>query len=61
MPNESAIPMTSPVERISGPSTRSEFLNNLCYKMGADPHLWQRKDLDVFVYQVEEFHESTNA
>jgi AmmeMemoRadiSam system protein A len=38
-----------------------EFLNNLCYKMGADPQLWQRKDLDVFVYQVEEFHESTNA
>jgi uncharacterized protein len=35
-----------------------EFLDNLCYKMGADPHLWQKKHLDVLVYQVEEFHES---
>jgi len=39
----------------------AEFLNNLCYKLGADPHLWRSKHLDVFVYQVEEFHESTNA
>lgn len=38
-----------------------EFLNNLCYKMGADPFLWQRKHLDVFVYQVEEFHEPSNT
>jgi len=38
-----------------------EFLNNLCYKMGADPYLWQKKHLDVFVYQVEEFHEPTNT
>lgn len=34
------------------------FLSNLCYKMGADPDLWQKKHLDVLVYQVEEFHES---
>lgn len=37
----------------------AEFLNNLCYKLGADPHLWQRKHLDVLVYQVEEFGESS--
>lgn len=38
-----------------------EFLNNLCHKMGSDPFLWQKKHLEVFVYQVEEFHESTNT
>jgi AmmeMemoRadiSam system protein A len=35
----------------------SEFLNNLCYKMGASENLWRHKHLDVLVYQVEEFHE----
>ena len=35
----------------------AEFLEHLCAKMGADPGLWRRKKLDVFVYQVEEFHE----
>jgi len=34
-----------------------EFLNNLCYKMGASPDLWQKKHLEVLIYQVEEFHE----
>lgn len=34
-----------------------DFLDNLCYKMGAAPSLWRRKHLDVLVYQVEEFHE----
>jgi AmmeMemoRadiSam system protein A len=34
-----------------------EFLNNLCYKMGANPSLWRRKHLDVLTYKVEEFHE----
>jgi AmmeMemoRadiSam system protein A len=34
-----------------------EFLNNLCYKMGASPDLWRTKHLDVLIYQVEEFHE----
>jgi len=34
-----------------------DFLDNLCYKMGAAPNLWKRKRLDVLVYQVEEFHE----
>ena len=34
-----------------------EFLEHLCAKMGADAQLWERKKLDVLVYQVEEFHE----
>ncbi len=34
-----------------------EFLNNLCYKMGANPGLWRKKHLDVFTYKVEEFQE----
>lgn len=41
-------------EKIPDPA---EFLDNLCYKMGAEPGLWRRKHLDVFTYQVEEFHE----
>ena len=41
-------------EKIPNPE---EFLNNLCYKMGAKPDLWRRKHLDVLTYQVEEFHE----
>jgi len=36
---------------------RSEFLANLCYKMGTTPDTWRRKHLDVLIYQVEEFHE----
>ncbi len=34
-----------------------EFLDNLCYKMGASPDTWRRKHLDVLTYKVEEFHE----
>jgi AmmeMemoRadiSam system protein A len=41
-------------EKISDPE---EFLEELCMKMGAQPDLWRRKKLDVFTYQVEEFHE----
>jgi len=41
-------------EKISAPA---EFLDNLCYKMGAEPDLWRKKHLDVSIYQVEEFHE----
>jgi len=41
-------------EKIPGPV---EFLDNLCYKMGASPNLWRKKHLDVSIYQVEEFHE----
>lgn len=33
------------------------FLAHLCQKMGAPANLWQRKPLQVFTYQVEEFHE----
>ena len=36
---------------------RAEFLNNLCYKMGARNDLWRVKHIDVLIYQVEEFHE----
>jgi AmmeMemoRadiSam system protein A len=41
-------------EKIPDPA---EFLDNLCYKMGAPPDLWRKKHLDVSIYQVEEFHE----
>ena len=34
-----------------------EFLEQLCYKMGASPYLWRDKKLQVQTYQVEEFHE----
>ncbi len=34
-----------------------EFLNHLCMKMGAEPNLWRKKDLEIFTYQVEEFKE----
>lgn len=34
-----------------------EFLANLCLKMGASPNLWRMHPLQVFTYQVEEFHE----
>jgi len=33
------------------------FLSYLCQKMGADSDLWRQKKLDVYTYQVEEFHE----
>jgi len=44
-------------EKIPDPA---EFLDNLCYKMGAGPSLWRTKHLDVLIYQVQEFHESPN-
>lgn len=34
-----------------------EFLSHLCLKMGAPAWLWRQKVLQVFTYQVEEFHE----
>jgi AmmeMemoRadiSam system protein A len=45
-------------EKIPDPS---DFLDNLCYKMGASPSHWKTKHLDVFIYQVEEFHEPPAA
>jgi uncharacterized protein len=35
----------------------ADFLDHLCYKLGGASNLWQKKHLDVLVYQVEEFHE----
>jgi AmmeMemoRadiSam system protein A len=34
-----------------------EFMDNLCYKMGANYDLWRVKHLEVLTYHVEEFHE----
>ena len=34
-----------------------DFLDHLCQKMGAQADLWRRKPMQVYVYQVEEFHE----
>lgn len=34
-----------------------KFLENLCYKMGAEPNAWRKKHMDVFIYHVEEFKE----
>ena len=45
-------------EKISDPA---EFMDNLCYKMGASPDRWRTKHLEVLTYQVEEFRESPNA
>lgn len=44
-------------EKIPNPA---EFLNNLCHKMGLTANAWRTKHLEVLVYQVEEFHESTD-
>ncbi len=41
-------------EKIPDPA---EFLDHLCAKMGAAPNLWQNTKLQVYIYQVEEFHE----
>jgi AmmeMemoRadiSam system protein A len=35
----------------------ADFLDNLCYKMGAPVDYWRRTRLDVLVYEVEEFRE----
>jgi uncharacterized protein len=36
---------------------KADFLDNLCYKMGAAPDTWRRKRLEVLTYEVEEFSE----
>jgi AmmeMemoRadiSam system protein A len=35
----------------------AEFLSHLCMKMGAPANLWQKKLLQVSIYEVEEFKE----
>jgi AmmeMemoRadiSam system protein A len=37
--------------------SKEEFLSHLCIKMGSAANLWQKKQVDVQIYQVEEFHE----
>jgi AmmeMemoRadiSam system protein A len=41
-------------EKIPDPE---DFLDHLCAKMGAQSNLWRNTKLQVYVYQVEEFHE----
>lgn len=41
-------------EKIPDPA---EFLNELCHKMGERGNLWRETKLQVYTYQVEEFHE----
>ena len=41
-------------EKLPNPT---EFLDNLCYKMGTSAGHWRNKHLEVLIYQVEEFHE----
>jgi AmmeMemoRadiSam system protein A len=41
-------------EKIPDPA---EFLDQLCYKMGERSNLWRETKLQVYTYQVEEFHE----
>jgi uncharacterized protein len=41
-------------EKIPDPEN---FLDHLCAKMGAKSNLWRNTKLQVYVYQVEEFHE----
>lgn len=42
-------------EKIPDPAL---FLSQLCMKMGGPADLWRKKPLDVYTYQVQEFHES---
>jgi AmmeMemoRadiSam system protein A len=41
-------------EKIPDPE---DFLDHLCAKMGAKPNLWLNTKLEVYIYQVDEFHE----
>ena len=41
-------------DKISNPE---DFIDHLCAKMGAKSNLWRNTKLQVYVYQVEEFHE----
>ncbi len=44
-------------EKVPDPA---EFLDHLCQKMGAKSGLWRERQLQVSIYQVEEFHEQRN-
>lgn len=44
-------------EKVPDPA---EFLDHLCQKMGEKAGLWREKNLQVSIYQVEEFHEQRN-
>lgn len=35
----------------------AQFFSHLCLKMGSPADLWREKKLDVYTYQVQEFHE----
>ncbi len=35
----------------------ADFLSHLCAKMGSSPNTWRYRPLQVYTYQVEEFHE----
>lgn len=37
--------------------SKEQFLSQLCQKMGARSDLWRKKLIQVYVYQVQEFHE----
>jgi uncharacterized protein len=41
-------------EKIPDPE---DFLDHLCNKMGAKSNLWRNTKLQVYIYQVEDFHE----
>jgi len=36
---------------------KSQFLSQLCIKMGSPPDYWKSEDIKVFTYRVEDFHE----
>lgn len=35
----------------------AQFLGHLCLKMGVNENYWRHHKLNIFIYQVEEFHE----
>lgn len=41
-------------QKVSAPE---DFLSYLCHKLGEPPDAWKTKNFEVWVYQVEEFHE----
>lgn len=33
------------------------FMERLCLKMGLNPEFWRQEEMEVYLYEVEEFHE----